>query len=104
LDVLGKVKGKNAADDLYNHKITYPVAKLFTLDHPDREKWFGYWEDHNVPALVDALKSSGTMDMCNREIERMVLEGWDLVDSLTPNSFSKVLFRMFGNFLIEQHY
>ncbi|KID81272.1 Terpenoid synthase [Metarhizium guizhouense ARSEF 977] len=104
LDVLGNIKGKNVADDLKNHKITYPVAKLFTLDHPDREKWFGYWEDRNVPALVDVLKSSGTMDMCNKEIERMVLEGWDLVDSLTPNSFSKVLFRMFGNFLIEQHY
>lgn len=102
--MLGKVKGKNGADDLYNYKITYPVAKLFTLDYPDREKWFGYWEDRNVPALVDVLKSSGIMDMCNEEIERMVLEGWDLVDSLTPNSFSKVLFRMFGNFLIERHY
>jgi geranylgeranyl pyrophosphate synthase len=104
LDVLGKVKGKNAADDLYNHKITYPVAKLFALNHPDREKWFEYWQAHDVPALVDALKSSGTMDNCNDDIQRIVREGWDLVDSLTPNSFSKVLFRMFAHYLVEQHY
>lgn len=104
LDVLGKVQGKNAADDLYNHKITYPVAKLFTLDHPDREKWFGYWEAHVVGALVDALMSSGRMSKCNDDIQHRVCEGWDRVDSLTPNSHSTILFRMFANFLIEQHY
>lgn len=104
LDVLGKVKGKNAADDLYNHKITYPVAKLFTLDRPGRDKWFELWENHDVPALVEALKASGTMDLCKADIEHMILEGWDAVNSLTHNSYSKVLFRMFGEFLIEQHY
>ncbi|KAF5579129.1 geranylgeranyl diphosphate synthase [Fusarium pseudocircinatum] len=104
LDVLGKVKGKSAADDLYNHKITYPVAKLFTLDHPDREQWFGYWQDHDVPALVDALKSSGTLDKCNQDIECWVRKGWDLIDALTPNSFSKALFSLFAEFLISDHY
>ncbi|KAJ4165750.1 hypothetical protein LMH87_007370 [Akanthomyces muscarius] len=104
LDVLGKVKGKNAADDLYNHKITYPVAKLFTLDHPDREKWFQLWEDRDVPGFVEALESSGTMELCKADIEGMILDGWAAVNSLTPNSFSKVLFRTFGEFLIEQHY
>ncbi|KAI9374418.1 isoprenoid synthase domain-containing protein [Aspergillus egyptiacus] len=104
LDVLGKVSGKQAADDLYNHKFTYPVAKLFTLQHPDREKWFGYWEAHDVPALVDALKTSGTIDMCNDDIRRILDEGWEEVHALTPNSFSKVLLRMFAHFLIEQHY
>ncbi|KAF4332837.1 geranylgeranyl diphosphate synthase [Fusarium beomiforme] len=104
LDVLGKVKGKNAADDLYNRKITYPVAKLFTLDHPDREKWFGYWQDHDVPAFVEALNSSGTLDKCNDDIERWVRKGWDLIDALTPNSFSKSLFSLFAEFLISHHY
>ncbi|KAG4258851.1 geranylgeranyl pyrophosphate synthetase [Fusarium proliferatum] len=104
LDVLGKVKGKSAADDLYNHKITYPVAKMFTLDHPDREKWFGYWQGHNVPALVDALKSSGTLDKCNEDIEYWVRKEWDLVDALTPNSFSKALLSLFAEFLISHHY
>ncbi|KAF5253098.1 hypothetical protein FANTH_1929 [Fusarium anthophilum] len=104
LDVLGKVKGKSAADDLYNHKITYPVAKLFTLDHPDREQWFIYWQDHNVPALVDALKSSGALDKCNHDIECWVRKGWDLIDALTPNSFSKALFSLFAEFLISDHY
>lgn len=104
LDVLGKVSGKNAADDLYNHKITYPVAKLFALDHPDREKWYGYWEAHDVPALVEALQSSGTIDRCNEDIQRTVREGWDLVDAITPNSYSKALFSLFAEFLIVQHY
>lgn len=104
LDVIGKVKGKQPADDLHNRKITYPVAKLFSLNHPDRETWFGYWQDGNVTALVDAMKSSGTIDMCTEEIERLVDEGWDRVNSLTPISFSKVLLRMFGKFLIGKHY
>ncbi|VUC23521.1 unnamed protein product [Clonostachys rosea] len=104
LDVLGKVSGKNAADDLYNHKITYPVAKLFAMDHPDREKWYGYWEAHDVPALVEALESSGTIDRCNEDIQRTVREGWDLVDAITPNSYSKALFSLFAEFLIVQHY
>ncbi|RSL37854.1 hypothetical protein CEP53_015430 [Fusarium sp. AF-6] len=104
LDVLGKVEGKNAADDLHNHKITYPVAKLFTLDHPDREKWFGYWQDYNILALVDALESSGTMEKCNDDIQSWVREGWDLLDALTPNSFSKALLSLFAEFLISQYY
>lgn len=104
LDVLGKVQGKNAADDLYQHKITYPVAKLFTLDHPDREKWFKYWEARDVPAIVDCLKSSGTMDMCGDDIKRRVQDGWNLVDMLTPNSFSKALFSLFAEFLVLEHY
>lgn len=104
LDVLGKVKGKNAADDLYNHKITYPVAKLFTLDHPDRAAWFQLWARRDVPGLVAALESSGTMALCKADIEAMILDGWAAVSAATPNSFSKVLFRMFGEFLIEQHY
>jgi geranylgeranyl pyrophosphate synthase/predicted secreted hydrolase len=104
LDVLGKVRGKQAADDLYNHKITYPVAMLFTLDHPDREKWFSLWEKRDVPAFVEVLKSTGVLDTCNQHIEDMIEQGWDRVNQLTPNSFSKILFRMFGSFLVDEHY
>ena len=104
LDVKGLVKGKKAADDLYNHKVTYPVAALFTIDHPDRAAWFECWQSHDVPAMVRILNESGTMERCERDIERYVEDGWQQVDESTPTSFSKVLLKMFGHFLVEQHY
>lgn len=89
-------------------KVTMPIAKAMTmLPLSDREKlWATVKSKPEDQAVIDAtiadLEKVGAIQACCHDADRIVEEAWNNLDKKVPDSFSKLMLRAFGWFVVER--
>lgn len=111
-DVLNLVglPGKTRGEDITAGKVTYPVAKAMSRLPLEERQWL--WntvkskpEDPAVVAsVITKLEQCGAIAACNEESDGMVEKAWQELDPVLAPSFSKLLLRTFGWYVLSRHY
>ncbi len=104
----GGLKAK--AEDVSNGTITLPVAKAMSRLPETERAWI--WrtlsskpKDPDVVAeVVQKLEACGAIEAVSQQARDLVEEAWKRASPLLEDSFSKVMFRAFGWYVLERHY
>ena len=54
--------------------------------------------------LITLLENTGAIETSANLATTMVEESWQNLDPLIPDSFTKIMLRIFGRYIIERHY
>ena len=104
----GGLKAK--AEDVSNGTITLPIAKAMSrLPESDRA-WL--WstlsskpsDPEVVAAVVKKLEDAGAIEAVATQAHDLVEAAWKRASPLLEDSFSKIMFRAFGWYILERHY
>ena len=87
-------------------KITMPVVKA--ISRLSKADMFAMWEVIKskpadravVQGVIDQLEACGAVDACVRQAQELVEESYAVLQPLIPDSFSKILLRSFGEWLL----
>jgi len=100
---------KVLGEDIMCGKVTMPVAKAMARI-PKLEDREALWEtikskpqDEKVVADVIAkLEACGALDACQAQADKLVEDAWHELDMAVPDSFSKMMLRSFGWFVVRR--
>ena len=97
---------KNRAEDLHEGKITTPVVRaLNVLEAEDRSalcRHMGLIGDvRDVERAIRLIDKCGALDWCVEYSSQLVENAWQAVDRELPDSFSKIMLRAFGWFVVH---
>ncbi len=105
-----KGETKTLGEDLMAGKVTFPVAcaaqfmpleafkTLLTRIRAQPQ------DKTEVIQLIALLENSGAIQASADIAAKMIEESWQQLDPLIPDSFTKVMLRVFGRYIIERHY
>ena len=99
---------KTLGEDIMDGKVTMPVCKAMKmLTRKEREVLWNVIksrpQDQNVVNEVIAqLEEIGAVEACVEQSDLIVEEAWAALDELIPDSFSKMMLRAFGWFVVER--
>jgi geranylgeranyl pyrophosphate synthase len=104
----GGLKAK--AEDVSNGTITLPVAKAMSRLPEAERAWV--WRTLSskpkdaavVAEVVQKLEACGAVEAVSQQARDLVEEAWQRASPLLDDSFSKVMFRAFGWYVLERHY
>lgn len=107
-DIVAGVELKVVGEDIMAGKVTFPVIK--GIARLPKERMRAIWEiikskpsDHTVVAGVIAeLEECGAIDACEEHSKIIVEEAYAKLDTVIPDSFSKIMLRAFGWFVTER--
>jgi geranylgeranyl pyrophosphate synthase len=99
---------KNLGEDITAGKVTIPVVKAIGL--LPRAEMRKLWEvikskpadRSTIDACIATLESCGAIDACVEQAERLIDDSFAELDKHVPDSFSKLMLRAFGHFVISQ--
>jgi len=100
---------KVVGEDIMCGKVTMPVAKAMALIK-SRDERAKMWETiqskpqdkKTVDAIIAQLEECGALDACKKQADDLVEDGWKALDSKVPDSFSKMMLRSFGWFVVRR--
>ena len=93
---------KSQGEDVAAGKITMPVAKAMSLlDLAGRRHLWeilgaGPTEREPIAEAIELMRSCGALDACRVEAEQLIETSWAQVDPLLPDSYAKLMLRVFG--------
>ena len=101
---------KSKAEDVSNGTITLPVAKAMSRLPEVERAWV--WRTLSskpkdaavVAEVVAKLEGCGAVEAVSQQARDLVEEAWKRASPLLDDSFSKVMFRAFGWYVLERHY
>jgi len=90
-------------------KVTMPVAKAMALIR-SRDVRSEMWEtikskpqdEETVARVIAQLEECGALDACQKQADDLVEDAWRALDSKVPDSFSKMMLRSFGWFVVRR--
>ena len=103
-----KKKMKTLGEDIMAGKVTMPVAKAMSrMSKEAREKLWNTvkakpQDTETVNAVIADLESVGAIDACVEQANKLVEDAWDKLDAAVPDSFSKMMLRSFGWFVVRR--
>lgn len=100
---------KVVGEDIMCGKVTMPVAKAMSLIK-SRDVRAKMWatiaskpqDKETVDAIIAQLEECGALDACKKQADDLVEEGWRALDAKVPDSFSKMMLRSFGWFVVRR--
>ena len=100
---------KVLGEDIMCGKVTMPVAKAMAR-MPKRADREALWEtikskpqDEKVVAdVIATLEACGALDACQSQADKLVEDAWKELDVKVPDSFSKMMLRSFGWFVVRR--
>ena len=100
---------KVLGEDIMCGKVTMPVAKAMSRI-PKREDRESLWntikskpQDEKVVAdTIAKLEACGALDACQKQADDLVEDAWKELDAAVPDSFSKMMLRSFGWFVVRR--
>jgi geranylgeranyl pyrophosphate synthase len=104
----GGLKAK--AEDISNGTITLPIAKAMSRLPEAERAWI--WrtlsskpkEESIVAEVVKKLEDAGAIEAVATQARELVEDAWKRASPLLEDSFSKIMFRAFGWYVLERHY
>jgi geranylgeranyl pyrophosphate synthase len=100
---------KRLGEDIVEGKVTMPVAKAMAVLKTQKERqelWDAVrakpQDQIEVDRIIGQLESVGAIDLCIAQADVLVEQAWKILDPVIPDSFSKVMLRAFGWFVIER--
>ncbi len=104
----GGLKAK--AEDISNGTITLPIAKAMSRLPEAERAWI--WrtlsskprEADVVAEVVKKLEDAGAIEAVATQARELVEDAWRRASPLLEDSFSKIMFRAFGWYVLERHY
>jgi geranylgeranyl pyrophosphate synthase len=101
---------KTCGEDVMEGKVTFPIAlAMKSLDKATRadvwEKVKSKPQDmETVKSVIDTCNGTGSLVESRKIAVTMVEEAWNRVAPMLLDSFSKMILRAFGLFVLERHY
>jgi geranylgeranyl pyrophosphate synthase len=101
---------KSHGEDLHEGKITYPVARAFTLFTAEQRQ--NFWDvlktkpeyDIVENVLIKELNSVDALKLSHLDAKNMVEEAFERLDAAIPDSYYKLMIRAFGDYVLDRHY
>lgn len=109
-DLRENVMLKNLGEDISSGKVTIPVVKAIArLPKTEMRRLWEVIEScpENptvIAECIQALEDCGAIDACVDHATQLVEDAWKVLDACVPDSFSKLMLRSFGWFVIERHH
>jgi geranylgeranyl pyrophosphate synthase/predicted secreted hydrolase len=101
-----KVRG----EDVANGTVTLPVAKALGRLGSDGRRWLADTlrskpsTPETIASVIAALEGTGAVQACADQARDLVEAAWQAAEPLLPDSFSKVMLRAFGWYVLERQY
>jgi geranylgeranyl pyrophosphate synthase/predicted secreted hydrolase len=99
---------KTLGEDIKDGKVTMPIAKAMTRLNKKERK--ALWttvkskpqDQKTVLQCIAKLEACGAIDACTAQADILVEDAWRELDKVCPDSFSKIMLRSFGSFVVER--
>lgn len=101
---------KTRGEDIMKGKVTLPIAKAMSKLPLAERQWIwstfqSYPENPQiVSSVVEKLEAGGALDACVEQASDLVEAAWKNAEPKLKDSFSKVMLRAFGWYVLERHY
>ncbi len=101
---------KSRGEDITEGKATMPVAKAMARLQPAGRRELGeilraHTTDRAaIDTAIGLIEDCGALEACEQEADRLVDEGWALLDPLLAPTHVKFKLRAFGWYLLQRHY
>ena len=101
---------KTCGEDVMEGKVTFPIA--LAMKSLSKETRADVWEKvqskpqdmSTVQSVIETTRATGALVESRQIAVKMVEDAWSNVAPLLPDSFSKMILRAFGLFVLERHY
>ena len=109
-DKTAGVELKTLGEDITAGKVTMPVVKA--IARLPRDEMAAMWAVIKtkptsrpvVDGIIAQLEACGAIDACVEQASAIVEEAYAAMDAVIPDSFSKIMLRAFGSFVIDRGY
>jgi geranylgeranyl pyrophosphate synthase/predicted secreted hydrolase len=101
---------KSQGEDVTAGKITMPVAKAMSLlDLAGRRRLWeilgtGPTERELIAEAIELMRGCGALEACRTEAEQLIEMNWTKVAPLLPDSYAKLMLRVFGWQVLRRTY
>jgi len=99
---------KVVGEDIMCGKVTMPVAKAMSrMDKTQRAELWNVikskpQDQKVVDKVIQDLEDCGAIEACVEHANRLVEDSWAAMDPIVPDSFSKMMLRSFGWFVVRR--
>jgi len=99
---------KTLGEDIKDGKVTMPIAKAMSrMGLKDRRVLWNTvrskpQDQKTVLQCIADLEACGAIDACTAQADTLVEDSWKKLDQVCPDSFSKIMLRAFGSFVVER--